>query len=87
MQSGNQVSQPGVTVILECSLGPGFRLQIILMYWSSMDQDNKTEFGLGEVLVARVKLFHCPGATSSKARPPLFFILDIGHRTHNILQL
>ncbi|CAB1449642.1 unnamed protein product [Pleuronectes platessa] len=33
LQSGDQVSRPGVTVILECSPGPGFTLQTIFMYW------------------------------------------------------
>ncbi|XP_060938165.1 M1-specific T cell receptor beta chain-like [Limanda limanda] len=33
LQSADQVSRPGVTVILECSPGPGFSLQTIFMYW------------------------------------------------------
>ncbi|XP_069391536.1 T-cell receptor beta-2 chain C region isoform X7 [Paralichthys olivaceus] len=33
LQSGDQVSQPGVKVILECSLGPGFSMQFLFMYW------------------------------------------------------
>uniref|UniRef100_A0A4W6FT43 Ig-like domain-containing protein n=1 Tax=Lates calcarifer TaxID=8187 RepID=A0A4W6FT43_LATCA len=33
LQSGDQVSHPGATVMMECSMGPGFSMGSYTMYW------------------------------------------------------
>ncbi len=38
LQSGDQISHPGVPVTLECSMGPGFSMSSYTLYWYRQNQ-------------------------------------------------